>query len=98
MLSSDSSLSNRKQSLRAMSLKNLKCYSKSLSDFDKTVEKLNTVDSDKKFYVAVDNLSFIVKWGEVFWFLGANSARKSTAFKMIFGYTHSLQANATSMA
>jgi len=41
----------------------------------------------KKFgdFVAVDNISFQVKKGEVFGFLGANGAGKTTAMKMMCG-------------
>ncbi len=41
----------------------------------------------KKFgsFVAVDNISFDVKKGEVFGFLGANGAGKTTAIKMLSG-------------
>ncbi len=43
------------------------------------------LDSDKKYKVAVDNLSFGVKKGEVFGLLGVNGAGKSTTFKMLAG-------------
>ncbi len=41
----------------------------------------------KKFgqFVAVDNISFDVKRGEIFGFLGANGAGKTTAMKMLTG-------------
>lgn len=41
----------------------------------------------KKFgsFVAVDNISFKVKKGEIFGFLGANGAGKTTAIKMLTG-------------
>ncbi|HEB61607.1 MAG TPA: ABC transporter ATP-binding protein [Bacteroidetes bacterium] len=41
----------------------------------------------KKFgdFVAVDNISFNVKKGEIFGFLGANGAGKTTAMKMLTG-------------
>jgi len=41
----------------------------------------------KKFgdFVAVDNISFKVKKGEIFGFLGANGAGKTTAMKMLTG-------------
>ena len=47
-----------------------------------TVENLT-----KKFgnFVAVDSISFEVKKGEIFGFLGANGAGKSTAMKMLCG-------------
>ena len=39
----------------------------------------------KKFgdFVAVDNISFDVKKGEIFGFLGANGAGKTTAMKIL---------------
>lgn len=43
------------------------------------------LDSDKKFKVAVDNLSFGIKKGEVFGLLGVNGAGKTTTFKMLAG-------------
>ena len=43
------------------------------------------IDSDKKYKVAVDNLSFAVKRGEVLGLLGVNGAGKSTTFKMLAG-------------
>jgi ABC-2 type transport system ATP-binding protein len=41
----------------------------------------------KKFgdFVAVDNISFEVEKGEIFGFLGANGAGKTTAMKMLCG-------------
>lgn len=46
------------------------------------VEGLTKVFGD--FY-AVDNISFNVKKGEIFGFLGANGAGKTTAMKMLCG-------------
>lgn len=43
------------------------------------------LDSQKKHKVAVDNLSFGVKKGEVFGLLGVNGAGKTTTFKMLAG-------------
>ena len=40
---------------------------------------------DGKFKVAVDNLSFGVRKGEVFGLLGINGAGKTTTFKMLAG-------------
>lgn len=51
----------------------------------KQLRKVYSVDSDKKYKVAVDNLSFAVKRGEVFGLLGVNGAGKSTTFKMLSG-------------
>lgn len=43
------------------------------------------IKSDKKYKVAVDNLSFGVKKGEVFGLLGVNGAGKTTTFKILAG-------------
>ena len=51
----------------------------------KELRKVYMIDSDKKYKVAVDNLSFAVKRGEVFGLLGVNGAGKSTTFKMLAG-------------
>ena len=42
-------------------------------------------DLTKKFgrFTAVDNISFDVKKGEIFGFLGANGAGKTTAMRML---------------
>lgn len=44
----------------------------------------------KKFgdFVAVDHISFQVKEGEIFGFLGANGAGKTTAMRMLCGLSH----------
>ena len=44
-------------------------------------------DLTKRFghFVAVDNISFNVKKGEIFGFLGANGAGKTTAMRMLCG-------------
>lgn len=44
----------------------------------------------KKFgaFTAVDGISFVVKKGEIFGFLGANGAGKTTAMKMLIGISH----------
>jgi len=41
----------------------------------------------KKFgaFTAVDNVNFTVKQGEIFGFLGANGAGKSTTIRMLIG-------------
>lgn len=43
------------------------------------------VDGPRKYKVAVDNLSFGIKKGEVFGLLGINGAGKTTTFKMLAG-------------
>ena len=53
-----------------------------------TDEKMITVTNlTKKFgdFVAVDAISFEVNKGEIFGFLGANGAGKTTAMKMLIG-------------
>ncbi len=48
---------------------------------------IKTVDLTKKFgdFTAVDNISFEVYEGEIFGFLGANGAGKTTAMRMLCG-------------
>lgn len=48
---------------------------------------IEVYDLTKKFgdFIAVDNISFDVKRGEIFGFLGANGAGKTTAMKMLTG-------------
>ena len=48
---------------------------------------IETHELTKKFgkFTAVDNVSFTVKHGEVFGFLGANGAGKSTTIRMLNG-------------
>jgi ABC-2 type transport system ATP-binding protein len=50
----------------------------------------------KKFgdFTAVDTISFEVKKGEIFGFLGANGAGKTTAMKMLIGITKPTSGNA----
>jgi len=43
------------------------------------------IDSNKKYKVAVDDLSLAIKKGEVFGLLGVNGAGKTTTFKMLAG-------------
>lgn len=65
-----------------------KANSASPEDYEiltKELRKVYMIDSDKKYKVAVDNLSFAVKRGEVFGLLGVNGAGKSTTFKMLAG-------------
>ncbi len=51
----------------------------------------------KKFghFTAVDNISFQVKEGEIFGFLGANGAGKTTAMQMLIGLTKQTSGEAT---
>ena len=46
-------------------------------------------------FTAVDHITFDVKKGEVFGFLGANGAGKTTAMKMLTGLLHPSSGNAT---
>ncbi len=43
------------------------------------------LDSEKKYKVAVDNLSLGIEKGQVFGLLGVNGAGKTTTFKMLAG-------------
>ena len=54
-------------------------------------------DLTKKFgdFVAVDHISFNVKKGEIFGFLGANGAGKTTAMKMLIGISIPTSGTAT---
>src|SRR5690349_23853590 len=51
------------------------------------MNSIEVKDLSKKFgaFTSVDNISFDVKQGEVFGFLGANGAGKSTTIKMLCG-------------
>jgi len=51
----------------------------------------------KKFghFTAVDQISFEVKRGEIFGFLGANGAGKTTAMRMLIGLSNPTSGNAT---
>ncbi len=51
----------------------------------------------KKFgsFVAVDHISFQVERGEIFGFLGANGAGKTTAMRMLCGLSHPTSGHAT---
>ncbi len=51
----------------------------------------------KKFgdFIAVNTISFEVKKGEIFGFLGANGAGKTTAMKMLIGISNPTSGNAT---
>ena len=47
--------------------------------------KVNNVSKYYGSFLAVDNLSFEVKEGEIFGLLGVNGAGKTTTFRMIVG-------------
>lgn len=51
---------------------------------------IHTEKLTKKFgdFIAVDEISFDVKRGEIFGFLGANGAGKTTAMRMLCGLSH----------
>ena len=49
------------------------------------LRKVYMIDGKKEYKVAVDNMSFGIKKGEVFGLLGVNGAGKSTTFKMLSG-------------
>jgi ABC-type multidrug transport system ATPase subunit len=51
----------------------------------KNLRKVYMLDSNKKYKVAVDNLSVAIAKGEVFGLLGVNGAGKTTTFKMLAG-------------
>lgn len=46
-------------------------------------------------FIAVNAINFEVKKGEIFGFLGANGAGKTTAIKMLIGISHPTSGNAT---
>ena len=46
-------------------------------------------------FIAVDHISFEVKKGEIFGFLGANGAGKTTAMRMLSGLSIPSSGNAT---
>ena len=56
------------------------------------VENLTKMFGD---FTAVDAISFEVKKGEIFGFLGANGAGKTTAMKMLIGISSPTSGNAT---
>jgi ATP-binding cassette subfamily A (ABC1) protein 3 len=49
------------------------------------LRKVYIIDGPKKHKIAVDNLSFGIKKGEVFGLLGVNGAGKTTTFKILAG-------------
>ena len=55
--------------------------------FTKEIKK-GWFKKEKKDYVAVDNISFNVKKGEIIAFVGPNGAGKSTTIKMLSGIIH----------
>ena len=55
--------------------------------FTKEIKK-GLFKKEKKEYVAVDNISFNVKKGEIIAFVGPNGAGKSTTIKMLSGIIH----------
>ena len=55
------------------------------------VENLTKMFGD---FTAVNNISFVVKKGEIFGFLGANGAGKTTAMKMLIGISTPTSGNA----
>jgi len=54
------------------------------------IEVIKVQNLSKKFgdFTAVDNISFSVSEGEIFGFLGANGAGKTTAMRMLCGLSH----------
>jgi len=55
--------------------------------FTKEIKK-GWFNKEKKEYIAVDNISFNVKKGEIIAFVGPNGAGKSTTIKMLSGIIH----------
>ena len=63
-----------------------------------SVEKVIVTENlTKKFghFTAVDHISFEVKRGEIFGFLGANGAGKTTAMRMLCGLSKPTSGNGT---
>jgi ABC-2 type transport system ATP-binding protein len=63
-----------------------------MNEFAIEVKKLTKIFRD---FVAVDDVSFTVKKGEIFGFLGANGAGKSTTIRMLCGLLSSTSGTAT---
>ena len=63
----------------------------SMADHTITAERLTKRFGD---FVAVDNISFNVSSGEIFGFLGANGAGKTTAMRMLCGLSKPTSGNA----
>ena len=61
------------------------------------MNSIEVFDLTKKFgtFTSVDNISFVVKQGEVFGFLGSNGAGKSTTIKMLCGILEPTSGDAT---
>src|ERR1035441_7948691 len=60
-----------------------------------TVIKTNELTKRFGDFVAVDKISFEVKKGEIFGFLGANGAGKTTAMRMLCGLSRPSSGEAT---
>lgn len=62
-----------------------------------TTKSISVTNLTKKFgdFTAVDNISFDVFQGEIFGFLGANGAGKTTAMKMLIGISKPTSGEAT---
>ena len=68
-----------------MRQKSLKANPQDYEILTKNLRKVYMLDSDKKYKVAVDNLSLGIQKGQVFGLLGVNGAGKTTTFKMLAG-------------
>lgn len=60
---------------------------------NKTILKVSNLSKDYGKKRVVNNVSFEIKAGEIFGFLGANGAGKSTTIKMIAGLTSISEGN-----
>lgn len=69
----------------------------SLSEKDENGAAIFCKSLTKKFgdFIAVDHISFEVKKGEIFGFLGANGAGKTTAMRMLCGLSYPTSGTAT---
>ena len=58
-----------------------------VSNLNTSEEVIRTIDLTKRFgsFTAVDHINFSVRKGEIFGFLGANGAGKTTAMRMLCG-------------
>ena len=59
-----------------------------------TVIQVDNLAKNFGDFTAVDSISFEVKRGEIFGFLGANGAGKTTAMKMLIGISKPTSGNA----